>query len=336
MKRKLLFFLILLGIIGLVIGLVKLISDRSPKQGVLKINSDPTSDIFLNNRHLGQSPYEDKVDEGEYEIKLVPQSTTQAMASWQGKVKISKNLLTYVNSSLAMSDFQSAVDILWLDKITSSLSEIDVVTQPDGAQVTLDGTVKGNTPLTMPNIAPGDHNVSIDSPGFTSRSVKVKTTAGYKLVLSTKLALSDTNMLPEDASMSAIATSSASLTPIPTSKIKITPTVKITLTPTLNPTVTVISPTTKVTSTPIITSEVTPTVAAGGELNPTKPYLTIKDTPTGFLRVRSEGSSAGTEVSRVNPGEKYSILDNKDGWYQIKYNGTDTGWVSGTYVTVVQ
>jgi uncharacterized protein YgiM (DUF1202 family) len=38
----------------------------------------------------------------------------------------------------------------------------------------------------------------------------------------------------------------------------------------------------------------------------------------------------------VNPGEKYSILDSQNGWYEINFDGTNTGWVSGQYATKVE
>ncbi len=61
-----------------------------------------------------------------------------------------------------------------------------------------------------------------------------------------------------------------------------------------------------------------------------KPYIEILDTPTGFLRVRSEPSTTASESGRVNPKEKYPLLDEKSGWYKIKLS-TGEGWISGRY-----
>jgi hypothetical protein len=328
MKRKILFLLIIVGFVGFVAGIIKLIDDRSPKQGVLKINSDPVASVFLDNKHLGRTPYEDRVNEGEYEIKLVPESTTQSISSWQGKVKVAKNLLTYVNANLSESEFQSGIDILWLEKISSSKSELAVLTNPDGATVSLDGEKKGVTPITLSDIIPGDHTVAIDSIGFAPRTTKIKTTAGYKLIVSMKLALSSTDMLSPVSSESATATSSAKLTPTPSGKVIMSPSPSIT--PTKVPT--------NSTPTESITPDVSPTsVATGGETNPTKPYVTIKDTPTGYLNVRDNPATSGSNiVGKVYPSEKYTILETQNGWYQIKYDGTNTGWISGTYANKVE
>jgi len=76
-----------------------------------------------------------------------------------------------------------------------------------------------------------------------------------------------------------------------------------------------------------------------------KAYVTIKDTPTGFLRMRTEPGTGGEEIAEVKPGEKYSYLDKdeKTGWYKIQYkdpapglpNGI-TGWVSNQYSTILE
>jgi uncharacterized protein YgiM (DUF1202 family) len=62
--------------------------------------------------------------------------------------------------------------------------------------------------------------------------------------------------------------------------------------------------------------------------------LTVKDTPTGFLRVRSTPSTQGEELGKVNPGDSFSVMDSASGWFQIEMPDGVTGWVSGTYASV--
>jgi hypothetical protein len=59
--------------------------------------------------------------------------------------------------------------------------------------------------------------------------------------------------------------------------------------------------------------------------------VTIKSTETGWLRVRNTASASGAEVARVKPGEKYKLLGEKDGWYQIDLGNSKNGWISATY-----
>ena len=60
--------------------------------------------------------------------------------------------------------------------------------------------------------------------------------------------------------------------------------------------------------------------------------IKIKQTETGWLRVRSTPDSSGTEVGRVKPNEEYQILETKDDWYKITIDGEKLGWVSAKYV----
>ncbi len=304
MKRKLFFLLGVIGFIILVIGVVKLIGNSSPKQGVLKVNSTPSASIFLDNTHKGRTPFEDKVEAGEYTIKIVPDSATTSLASWQGKIVVSPNLLTYVNRDLSESELSSAGEVLWLEKITSNKSEISVTTIPDGATLLIDDENKGVTPVAVSSVTPADHTISVTSPGFVPRTLKVKTTAGYKLNALMQLALASGTASTPVASATPTVAGATTTAPTPTSKITGTPT-----------------------KTP------TPTPSAG---DPVKPYATIKDTPTGFLRVRMGPTTSATEAGKVNPGEKYSILESQNGWYQIKYDGTNTGWISGQYAEKVE
>ena len=60
---------------------------------------------------------------------------------------------------------------------------------------------------------------------------------------------------------------------------------------------------------------------------------TVKNTPTGFLRVRDKASINGKEVGRVNPGDKVTILEELTSWYKIKISGGIEGYVSSMYIS---
>ena len=68
------------------------------------------------------------------------------------------------------------------------------------------------------------------------------------------------------------------------------------------------------------------------EENP-KEVVEIITTPVGYLRVRKEPSTLGEEIGRVNPGERYEVLeiDQQTGWYKIEYEEGKEGWVSNQY-----
>ncbi|MDP3941500.1 MAG: PEGA domain-containing protein [bacterium] len=57
----------------------------------------------------------------------------------------------------------------------------------------------------------------------------------------------------------------------------------------------------------------------------------ILQTGTGFLRVRDSNSLGGKEIAQVTPGEKYTLLDEQTGWYQIELGNGSAGWISSQY-----
>lgn len=263
---------ILLLLAGLSIAGYKFYSQKSGGLGGLRVTSTPTASVFSGDKLLGRTPYEDKLQSGDYIIKLIPEGTSTTTTTWQGKVAVHSGVLTFVNRELSSNDLTQAGEILTLEKISDKDAQIAVLTNPDGSTVSLDGQEKGASPLILRNLSAGDHDISVSSPGFLTRSIKVKTTPGFKLTADFQLALAGGGQ----ASPSA-----------------------------------------------------TPTGTAAG---PGKPYVTIKDTPTGWLNVRSDPSLTATVSAKVNPGEKYSLLDTNDGWYKISYDsGKQQGWISSQY-----
>ncbi len=296
MKRKFGLLIVLFVIVLVIGGIIKLLSTRAPKEGELRVDSTPTVSVFLDNKHIGRTPIREKIASGEYTIRLVAESTTENIAPWQSKITVGPNLLTYINAALSESELSSAVDVLWLEKSVAGKPELSVITNPDGASVILDEITKGLTPITVSDLVVGDHTLTVSSPGFVTRTMKVKMTQGYKLIASLKLALSQGGVPTLEASPTASPATTGG-TPTPTLK---------------------------------------PGTTATSSATPAKPYAVIKDTPTGFLRVRMEPSTSATEAGRVNPGEKYHIFDEKSSWYQISYDGTNKGWISGQYADKVE
>ncbi len=293
MKKKLILLGILLLIFAGIIGFRYFMWDTQNTYGRLKIVSSPSAGIFIDNLGIGKTPYEDKYKVGEYLIKLIPEGDATTTASWQGKVKIYKNSLTYVNRELGATDINSAGEVFTVTAMESKPSdsnygEIYVESDPTGAIVYLDNDEKGVAPLVLADVNKGDHELSVFMPGFFRRTQKINIDPGYRVNASFKLAI-DQNQRPTPTPQ---ASESASLTNSKESS-----------------------------------SSATSKSTAGKE------SLIVNDTPTGFLRVRSEPTVNASESAQVKPGEKYTILDEESGWYKINYEQGKEGWVSGQYVT---
>jgi uncharacterized protein YgiM (DUF1202 family) len=286
MNRKALFVVIaFIVIVG--IGAFKIISAQTKGVAGLKVVVTPVSSVFLNDKSIGHTPLEVKEPSGEYILKIIPDDTVSGATTWQGKINLVPSVLTYVHRDLGTSELTSAGEIVTLEKISGQDAQIAVVSKPDAATVIVDGQERGTTPLTVPSVSTGEHDVAASTTGFTSRTVRVATTPGYRLMVDFQLALSPEN-------------SSASATPSPTGGVG------------------------------------GATGGSSGGDTFSKPYVVIKDTPTGFLRVRMSPSLSATEVAQLKPGVKVPYLDTKGSWFHVTYDTGKDGWVSGQYATKVE
>lgn len=59
--------------------------------------------------------------------------------------------------------------------------------------------------------------------------------------------------------------------------------------------------------------------------------VVIKETPTGWLRVREGPGTNYSEIDKVYPGESFPLLEEKDNWYKIELEDNIAGWISANY-----
>jgi hypothetical protein len=266
----------------------------------LQISSTPSATVFLDGESKGITPFfNEKLTPGEHLVKLVPEATTDQLVSWEGKVNLTPNILTVINRIFGPTEAESSGEILSLEKINKKdRSSLEIISIPDQAIIKVDGEPKGFAPVSVEDLSAGDHPVTSSAPGYEERTITAHTIAGYKLTVTIQLAKQKEE---KEATPSAEPKEEE-------------PKEEATGTPT--PT-----PKTKVTPTPSVE----------------KPYVLIKETPTGWLRVREEASIESTELAKVNTGETYSYLgETENGWYKIEYQEGEEGWVSGTYSELVE
>lgn len=264
------------------------------KKAALQIQSSPTTTVFLNDNHVGKTPYLDEdLKPGEYTVKLVPDSEGEGVEAWQGIINLYPGIMTVVSRNLAESEDKVSGYILTLEPITDKeKAKVSIVSTPDGVVVNLDGEPKGFTPLSLDEVTEGERTISISSPGFKEEIIKAQAVKGYKLMINVQLA----REMDEEKEEEKEATDSADLEEEED-------------------------------------LEVDKEASPGAEM--ARPYVKIKDTPTGFLKVRSEPSTAGgdeTVITQVDPGEVFKFIEANDtGWYKIEYKKGKQGWISGKY-----
>lgn len=272
------------------------------KQAALQVNTTPIANVFVDGKLLGKTPYSSsELKAGEVTVKLIPESTTEVFASWEGKVKLTGGILTLIDREFAASETNASGQILSLEKIKDkNTALISVVTEPDGVLVKIDGEAKGFSPLNVDSISVGDHEIVLSKDGYNDKTLRVKNVLTYRLIINAKLGQIKSEQEP---------------TVIPSP-----------------------SPTGK--GTPAPTTVKTTPSASTPKPEPAKPYVLILETPTNFLRVRNSPPS-GVELAQVKPGEKFPFLEEKvlpdeSVWYKITYLEGKEGWISAKYAEKVE
>jgi hypothetical protein len=197
MKGKLLLFIFLTLVFVIFLAIRFFTLNAQNQNGVLRAFSSPTTSIFLNNLHIGKTPFEDKVKVGEYILKLIPEGTATESASWQGKIKIYKNTKTYVNIELGSADLNTTGEVFSTRpivdrKFKKGTGGIEIDTEPLGAIVYLDNDEKGVAPLLLVDVPEGEHELSVFMPGFFRRTQKINVDSGYQVNAFFKLAIDQT------------------------------------------------------------------------------------------------------------------------------------------------
>lgn len=305
MKKKLAYLLALFIIFGIVVSGYFIYLKFSVKQGQLRVLSSPGANVVVNNKSVGKTPYEESLQEGEYLVKLIPDAEEASdSATWDGKVRVYQNTLTFVNRELGSSDLASSGVVLSVKKMDEKptekgTGEIEVKSDPDGAVVYLNNEEQGIAPLVLSEVEEGEHELAVDSPGFFRRSQKIRVDEGFRVIAEYKLAVDPTyKKVDKDIDLDEEASDSAELD----EENKDEDNADEEDTDTSNDT-------------------------SADTFN-----VTIAETGTGWLRVRSRPSTAGEELGTVDVGDTVKVLEERTGWYKIDFDGED-GWISSTYVT---
>lgn len=262
MKKLLVWILVLLSLGALLLRFsdkwAQLFFGIKPTSGISILSQPSEATVFLGDKEVGKTPYEDKnLDVGDYTVKISKDRTT-----WQGKVTLTAGTISVINRDLASDQASSAGELLTLDKGKG----LTVVSNPTEADVEIDGKTIGKTPLTA-DISTGDHTILINHPNYLKRSIRANLPANFNLTISADLALSE-------ADLTAITT-------------------------------------------PVITQT---------------PEVLVKQTPTGFLRVRDKPGLSGNEVTQVKPGDSLILLEETGNWSRIRLSNGIEGYVSSSYV----
>ena len=158
------------------------------KHAGLEINCQPEAIVFLEGKHLGQTPFkQENLQPGEYLLKITPPEA--GLISWEKKVSLVSGVSTVIDCQLAASEEKSSSTILNLESLNNKrLMVLAIISQPDGVLVKVDAVTRGFTPISLEDIQEGDHLVSLTLPGYQQKEIKAKTILGRKLIINVQLA----------------------------------------------------------------------------------------------------------------------------------------------------
>src|SRR3990167_3361570 len=151
------------------------------KFAALQVTSIPQASIFLDGKHLGQTPfYSDQLKNGTYSLKI-----TTTDATYLDEIELSNGTLTVVNRDLSFNFMAKAGETL---SLKSGLKGVMIASLPTEADMTIDGRYVGKAPLQNTNIAEGEHKVLAAGQGYLDREFSIKTLTGYQVVAEVTLA----------------------------------------------------------------------------------------------------------------------------------------------------
>lgn len=284
------------------------------KRAALQVTSAPRATIFLEGKHVGETPFlDDKLKPGEYTLKLIPEDPTGKLPAWETKIQLNPQILTVVNREIAATDQESTGAILTLEPLSSKTkSPLAIISLPDSAVIKVDNQPRGFAPQSLEDIAAGEHTVTLTQTGYKEKSLQVKTWLGFKLTLSVQLAKENLLEIPKPTSDQPEPT----ISPIPAT-----------------------SPLPSPKASPQSIKEDQPVSASA--VAKTKPYVEILPNSIGFLRIREEPMTTSSELARAVAGQHLPYLDEeKNGWYKVSYATGKTGWLargaSGEYARLVK
>lgn len=273
------------------------------KQAALRVMATPKATVFLDGEHVGTTPYfDDNLKPGDYTLKLVPEDA-EAM-TWENLIKLSPGIMTVVSRELASSPDSSSGYVLSLEPVADKKTiALAVVTTPDGAVVSFDGEPKGFSPISLDGLSEGEHQLVISTPGYAEKSMNPKLIVGYKLTATVQLAKmpeedeeTEEDQEDEDEEVDEVDEAETEET---------------------------------------TEDETATSSAVTTEDEMDRPYVKIKDTPTGWLNVRSEASTSegeDTVITKVDPGEVFAFVEANDtGWYKIELDDGEEGWITSRY-----
>ena len=181
--------LVTLGIVALVIAAVFFaVGYFRPAEAGLQIKTTPEATVIIDGVEVGKTPYQAKRKPGEVVVRLVPTPGDKPLAPYETRVTLVSKIETVINREFGETEESSQGETISFEKTGGKEAALSIVSIPDSAQISIDGTQRAFAPYKTSLFASGKHEIGIVAPNYLERAFEVRTLAGYKLTVVVKLA----------------------------------------------------------------------------------------------------------------------------------------------------
>ena len=372
---KLLYLIIFLGLLAVIYFGIGFAKNYLELGGTSDLSADVffgEGGVYLDEELLGPFPYQtDTIKSGEHKVTFKGNGV-----EYDVTLNFVPNSEVVIKRDLGISQVFSAGQNFWLEKNNSDVV-LSIISEPNNADVYIDGTKVGTTPYSSSDLTPGDYDLRVSADGFESQSARIDINSGHKLNASFSLfpvpvpdniallegseklfdVYSDNSVVTSDPDdwVEAVlywnTTRGVSLENVGVNK---EPVFDYFLD--YNGNLYTASGSRvavegggfvsdaergaylrRVQDGPGLSDAAKETFLALGETaGGSKPTATILETGLGWLRVRDEPGLSGTELTKVDVGETFEVLEEQGEWVKIKVSEEVEGWVSATYVDITE
>ena len=299
MKQKIIFLTILLLLTVGGFGIHLALSSQFQKnEGYLQVRSTPDAIVFVDSNAEGRTPLQLALKPGVHTVKIIPQALDPAQAvsavPWEGKAEVIARQTTFVRRELKVTENESGGEVVTIQKSKNA-------------------EVRGKGEIYVQS-APEGANISLDGLdiGVAPDLLQEVSVGTHEVSVYLPRFLRRTlqiNVVPGGYTTHVVF--SLGIDADFARKFPFGAMVDASSSAALP----------AVSKSP---QEPTPTAAPD--------RVKVLETPTGFLRVRTDPSLSGKEIAQVKPGETYPFVESVPGWSKIELTDGNEGWVSAEYV----
>lgn len=166
-----------------------------PKPSEILIDSSPVSNIYFDDVFVGKTPYTTQKNPGEISVKMIPEESSGTLLPYQTKVSLVSGVRTVISREFGATEDLSSGQVVLFEKIDRRETSMVVLSTPENAQISVDGTVKGFAPYKVSDIVTGKHQLTVKASGYSDRVMTISVVMGYRLTVYVKLAKSSEEVL---------------------------------------------------------------------------------------------------------------------------------------------